>query len=239
MLKKIEEGLKNRNTIILSGRCLINYDGRVEAYLPLGDRIIIIKKDRTLLVHQPEGSKPINYMSKGSVHSVKEKKGAIILSSQHKANKEYLEIMIGKVHFCEVLNLEDGKKQELAGNEKDMSDMLYSNPQLVEEGFSPLSREEHTKYGFIDVFGYDKQGNLTIVECKRMKADLSAVTQLRRYVEKIKASKGIKRVRGIVAAPEITENALQMLNDWGFKWISVQPPKKLIINKDQTKLDFF
>ncbi len=239
MIKKIKEGLKNRKTIILSGNCLINYDGRVEAYLPMGDRIIIIKKDRTLLVHQPEGSKPINYMSKGSIHEVKERKGAIIISSQHKINKEYLEIMLGKVHFCEVLNLEDGKKQELAGNEKDMSDMLYKNPHMIEEGFTPLSREEHTKYGFIDVFGYDRNGILTIVECKRLKADLSAVTQLRRYVEKIKANKGIKRVRGIIASPEITENALQMLTDWGYKWISVQPPKKLIVNKDQTKLDFF
>lgn len=239
MREIIEEGLKNRKTIVLSGNCLINYDGRVEAYLPIGDRIIIIKKDRTLLVHQPEGNKPINYMSKGTKHEVKEHKGSIILSSHHKANKEYLEIMLGKIYFCQVLDLEDGKKQELAGSEKDMSDMLYKEPGIVEEGFTPLSREEHTKYGFIDVFGYDKNGILTIVECKRLKADLSAVTQLRRYVEKIKAAKGIKRVRGIIASPEITSNALGMLTDWGFKWIRVEPPKKLIVNKDQTKLNFF
>jgi len=239
MLKRIKDGLNKRKTIILSGNCLINYDGRVEAYLPIGDRIIIIKKDRTLLVHQPEGNKPINYMSKDTVHKVTENNGTIILSSNHRANKEYLEIMLGKIYFCQIMDLEDGKKQVLAGNEKDMSDMLYKEPERVEEGFIPLSREEHTKYGFIDVFGHDKQGNLTIVECKRIKADLSAVTQLRRYVEKIKASKGIKRVRGIVAAPSITENALQMLTDWGFKWVRIEAPKKLIVDKDQTKLDVF
>ena len=32
---------------------------------------------------------------------------------------------------------------------------------------------------------------LTIVECKRYTGDLKAVSQLRRYVEKIKSSKGI------------------------------------------------
>ncbi|MBI4141199.1 DUF91 domain-containing protein, partial [Candidatus Woesearchaeota archaeon] len=124
--------------------------------------------------------------------------------------------------------------------EEDMSKMLYSNPELIELGFKPVSQEEQTKYGFIDVFGTDKDGVLTVVECKRYCADLSAVTQLRRYVEKIKESKGIDTVRGIIAAPKITDNAKNMLEDWGFKFISVNPPKYLEeFDKKQSKLDFF
>jgi len=128
----------------------------------------------------------------------------------------------------------------ISGTEEDMSRMLYENPELVEKGFKPVSQEEQTAYGFIDVFGYDANGTLVVVECKRYCADLSAVTQLRRYVEKVKESKGIDTVRGILAAPKITDNAKKMLEDWGFKFISVNPPKYLEeFGKKQSKLDFF
>ena len=64
--------------------------------------------------------------------------------------------------------------------------------------------------------------------------------QLRRYVDKIKASKGIKTTRGIIAAPKITDNAHQMLKDWGFSFVSVSPPKYLErFNKNQRTLDIF
>jgi hypothetical protein len=104
----------------------------------------------------------------------------------------------------------------------------------------PVSQEEQTAYGFIDVLGTDKDGTLTVVECKRYVADLSAVTQLRRYVEKLCASKGISKVRGILAAPKITQNAEQMLKDWGYSFVSVKPPKYLEeFDKKQQRLDAF
>ena len=88
--------------------------------------------------------------------------------------------------------------------------------------------------------GVDKKGVLTIVECKRYCAELSAVTQLRRYVEKIMVSKGITKVRGIIAAPKITENAKKMLEDWGFEFKSINPPKYFEeYDKKQARLDVF
>jgi len=78
---------------------------------------------------------------------------------------------------------------------------------------------------------------LTVVECKRYNADLGAVTQLRRYVEKLMVSKGITKVRGILAAPKITPNAKQMLEDWGFEFKHIEPPKyREKFNKHQKNL---
>ena len=117
--------------------------------------------------------------------------------------------------------------------------MIKANPELVSKDFKPLSREEHTKFGFIDVFGHDKKGNLVIVECKRYTASLHCVTQLRRYVEKIKELKGLKasQVKGILASPKISSNAKEMLEKWKFKWVQVHPPKRLErFSKDQKKL---
>ncbi|MBU0461822.1 MAG: DUF91 domain-containing protein, partial [Nanoarchaeota archaeon] len=147
------------------------------------------------------------------------------LRSHNMPLKEFLDIKINKIHFVNSHPMKDGKKLQLAGSEKDMAEMIYKNPEMLEPDFRPVSMEEQTKYGFIDVMGTDRKGNIVVVECKRYNADLNAVQQLRGYVEKIKESKGIENVRGILAAPKITGNAEQMLKDWGFKFVAVSPPK--------------
>jgi len=44
-------------------------------------------------------------------------------------------------------------------------------------------------------------------------------------VEKIKKSKGLATVRGIIAAPRISANAEKMLADFGFSFRQVNPPR--------------
>jgi RecB family endonuclease NucS len=235
-IEHLNRAIKRGETIVFSSNCEIDYKGRAESHLPDGDRIILIKPDKTLLIHQPFGSAPVNYMKAESEHSFVRDGETLYMKSENPALKEYLSLKINKLHFYNTARLEDGKRIELSGTEREMSDYLYDNPSVVEEGFKPLSREEHTRYGFIDVFGHDKTGTLVVVECKRYRADLSAVTQLRRYVEKIKEAKGITACRGIIAAPEISANALSMLNDWGFSFRHVHPPNRLKRAQGQKKI---
>jgi endonuclease len=238
--KTINNALKKNETIVLCCNCQINYSGRAESFLDFGDRVIIIKSDNALLVHQHQGNAPVNYMKPNTNHSLEIQDESIILKSKNQTLKEYMDIIIKKIHFLNTQKMEDSNSIRIAGTEKDMSDMIYNNPQLIEEGFKAASREEQTKYGFIDVLGVDKNNILTVIECKRYCADLGAVTQLRRYVEKIKKNKGIERARGIIAAPKITPNALKMLNDWGFGFKQIEPPKHLEqYKKNQKRLDLF
>jgi len=51
------------------------------------------------------------------------------------------------------------------------------------------------------------------------------VERIESYVEKLKETKGIDHIRGILAAPKITSNAEKMLKDWGFAFVAVNPPK--------------
>ncbi len=237
---KIRDAIRRNETIAIGCECEVDYSGRAEAHLPRGDRLVVIKSDNVLLVHQPEGNAPINYMKPDTKHSIKIEDGKLLLSSQNSALKEYLDIKMYKVHFMSSALLKDRQKIQIVGTEKDMSEMIYNNPSLISADFKPVSMEEQTKYGFIDVFGYDSENNLVIVECKRYCADLSAVTQLRRYVEKMKKTKGTENVLGIVAAPKITSNALVMAEDWGFRFVAVEPPKyKERYNKDQKTLEGF
>ncbi|MBU4501429.1 MAG: endonuclease NucS [Nanoarchaeota archaeon] len=238
--ERIKRALKGQSTIVIGANCTIEYNGRAESYLPEGDRVIIIKPDRNLIVHQPIGTAPVNYMKTGTEHNIYYEDKKLYLKSKHVAQKEEMIIRLHNIHFLQTKILQDGEKITLKGSEKDMSDKIYNNPKLIEDDFKPLSREEHTKYGFIDVFGYDKNNTLVIIECKRYTATLDAVTQLRRYVEKIKKNKGLEKVRGIIAAPDISANARKMLEDWGFEYKKADPPKYHgNFNKKQKKLGEF
>jgi len=236
----LKDALKRNETVIITCKCSVKYSGRAESQLAEGDRIIIIKSDNTLLVHQPTGNTPVNYMKPHANHNLVLENGKIVLKATNQLLKESMDIRISRIYFFNSYKLEDGENILVTGTEADMANMIYENPSKIEQGFKPVSKEEQTKYGFIDVLGVDSNGILTVVECKRYSADLSAVTQLRRYVEKLMISKGITKVRGILAAPKITPNALRMLQDWGYSFASVIPPKYMEeANKKQSKLDYF
>jgi RecB family endonuclease NucS len=236
----IADALRRNETIVISCYCTVRYSGRAESFLDYGDRLVVMKSDNALIIHQPTGNAPVNYMKPDTDISATIQKGNLVLYGKNIHKKEHMWVTAERVHFFNAHRLEDGQSIILQGTERHMSDMIYKNPGLIEKGFMPVSREEQTTYGFIDVFGRDKDGVLTIVECKRYSADLGAVTQLRRYVERVKETKGIDKVRGIIAAPKITSNALKMLQDWGFTFVVVHPPNYLErYDQDQTSLNAF
>ena len=239
-IEKINKAIDNAETLVFGANCEITYSGRAETTLAMGDRVIMIKGDRTLLVHQPHGSNPINYMKDQSTHRIIVEDEKVLLKSRNIPLKEFIDIAINKIHFVQSSKMKDGQKIELTGNEKDMSDMIAAKPSMVEQGLKLVSREEQTKYGFIDVLCHDPDGNLVVIECKRYKADFNAVDQLKRYVEKLKMSKGINKVRGILAAPKISDNAKAMLEDHDFSFVSVEPPRyQERFRKDQKRLGDF
>ncbi len=51
----------------------MHYDGRASSTLELGERILIIKSDGSLLVHRPVGYEPVNWQPAGSVFHVQVK----------------------------------------------------------------------------------------------------------------------------------------------------------------------
>lgn len=225
MCTLISDALQRNETIIIAAKCRIRYSGRAESQLDTGDRLIIIKSDNTLLVHQPFGNTPINYMKPGASHTFMTENNKLIIKSDNTIQKETMTINIDRTYFFNTHKLEDGQTITVTGTEEDMANMISQQPSIIEDGLKLVSQEEQTNYGFVDVLCRDKHGNLVVIECKRYCADLSAVTQLRRYVEKIQESKGITNIRGIIAAPKITTNAHTMLTDWGYSFATITPPK--------------
>ncbi len=239
-LQKLIAALASRESIVLAADCEVFYEGKAETVLARGHRLIIIKKDGTVLVHQPEGNHPINYMKAGTECTVLYDPPKAILNCMHIAFGDSMEVVLHEIYFVESSPLSDGAKIQLTGNERDMSDMLYENPYRIEKGLIPVSKEEQTKYGFIDVLCYDENNCLAAAAGIRSMAHLAALPSLRRYVEKMKQSKGIENVRGILVAPMITENAKHMLKDWNFSFVAMDPPKfREKLKKSQAKLSDF
>jgi hypothetical protein len=51
---------------IVIARCSVDYTGRLSAHLPLATRLIIIKADGSLVIHNDAGTKALNWMPTGS-----------------------------------------------------------------------------------------------------------------------------------------------------------------------------
>ncbi len=222
--KQLEHALAKKEIIILLATCSIDYNGRAQSSLASGDRLLIIKPDGTLLVHQPTGNVPINYMKEGTHIHITAQPNVWLLHAHHPKNQEFMTIELTRIYHLYTQQVHDGEKIILHGHEKDMSDMLYAQPDLIEPGLRAVSREEKTEFGFIDVLCYDQHNNLVIIECKRNQADFKAVEQLQRYVEKVKQSKGITNVRGILASPSISANAKTFLEQLGYQHVAINPP---------------
>jgi RecB family endonuclease NucS len=248
--EELDEDLKKGNTIIIIGNCRVDYDGRINSHIDLGERILIIKNDRSVVVHKPKGVMPINYMKEKSIveffvepfNSIDfpDVDSLFIVNIFSVKNKESMRVEFFSIKHYTSMPLFDESSIELEGTEKDMSDMIMDNPELISKDFKPLSREEHNKYGFIDVFGYEND-KLVVVECKKVQAEYNAVMQLDRYVKRLSASKGIPtdKIKGVIAAPSISESAYDYLRKLGYEFRTVNPPKRNIKDKNQKGLKSF
>ena len=49
---------------LVIARCAVDYEGRLQAHLPLATRLLLVKADGSVLVHSDGGSyKPLNWMA--------------------------------------------------------------------------------------------------------------------------------------------------------------------------------
>lgn len=243
----IHDGLRKKATIIIYACCKVNYEGRALSELDWGERIIMIKPDGAFLIHQEKKVEPVNWQPPKSRTRTYIKNGNLFLESHRRTPKELLTAELGQIQFISYANLEDYEELEQAGYEKDMSDMIMEKPHLIEEGFYPTTREYSVEHGFIDILGKDKDNNLMVLELKARKAGVSAVRQLRRYLQDLentdndylkecKAQK--KKIRGILVAPSLMDDAQELIEEEGIEFVSVEPPRELKRDKKVT-LDAF
>ena len=166
-LKLINDAFLKRASLILIVCCKVKYDGRAVSRLGLGERTILIKGDGSFIIHQDRNLEPINWQPPKTKINVKEENGRLIIQGIRRNPEEILELEIINLNLISYYLGKDTKKLELAGYEEDMREMILKNPNLIEKGFRPTSKEYSTPTGFIDIIGKDKDGKITIFRIKK------------------------------------------------------------------------
>lgn len=203
-------------------RCTIDYHGRAESKLPSGERLVMFKPDGTLLVHTSAKLKPVNWQPPGCEFSAANENGKVILVASRAKPKETVRIELEEILAVMSAELEDGEELDLAGSEDDLQMFLAQMPHLVEEGFQFWGRERASGRGPMDLYGEDKHGRRVVIECKRRAAGVKEADQLRRYVERERAARDGKVVRGILMAPKVSDKARKYLGDLDLEYREIE-----------------
>lgn len=232
-IKKYHKNKPEKTMLILIGDCLIDYRGRARSLLDWGERVVMIKQDGTVLVHQPIMREPVNWQPSGAITEYNVKDDYLILRSHHKRPPEKMKIAFRKLKLLAATSLYDHANLVISGMESDFVNQIISNPEVVEAGLRISKREKHVKSGMIDLFGYDNNHTPVVIEVKRSLANISAVQQLRMYVTDIKNDVDEANVRGILCAPRIPDMVKNLLSDYNLEWKEVE--RQIILPDDYQK----
>jgi len=236
----IEKALVQRRTLIVAGTCHVNYVGRARSTLELGERLLIIKSDGSLLVHRPIGYQPVNWLPPGSVFHVQVKDGEIEIHGVRQKPRESVCVTFEKIYMASSLKLVDSGDFLLHASEDDMHRAILLKPELLEDGFRPISWEKKVEPGFVDIYGEDKNGKLVIVEVKRKAASKAAVLQLVKYIDPIKARVN-REVRAVLVAPSLGKDVQRLLITLGLEYKALDPKvcAEVLKKSENSKLERF
>ncbi|QOJ79441.1 endonuclease NucS [Infirmifilum lucidum] len=215
----LRESIKRRETVILVGECEIEYKGRASSKLGRGERIVIIKRDGSLLVHRPTGVNPVNYQPESSLVNVYSEEDRLVIRSLRPRPGEELTIKVYRILGLHTYRIEDNAQFEMWGDEEDIKKAIMVNPkELLGEDLNPLEEEMRiSTAGYADLILVDSSGNYVVVEVKRETASVDAVYQLKRYVDRLRREIN-PRVRGILVAQGITRSAAVALEKEGLEF---------------------
>lgn len=225
---------------IVVGNCRAEYWGRAASKLAEGDRMLLIKGDGSFAIHQNKLLRPVNYMMGSSMNATLADGKLLVLAEKQKP-KESLKVLFNSVEFCQSFQMQDVPDLRLFGSEKQLQEILGEDLSFIEEGLTPLKREAHFEQGFADIIAQDRNGKICLIEVKRRKASLDAVSQLHRYQHKMQNLKN-QEVRAMLLAPEITDNAKLLADNYGIEFyrldFEISNPSAKIrgVEKKQTTL---
>jgi len=217
--------LRAGEVIVTVGSMEVFYEGRASSTLGLGERLLIIKGDGSVLVHRPTGYEPVNWQPPGSKIEIRVDDGKLVVEARRPKPREVLRMSFEEVKDVRSFKLVDEAEFAMHATEEEMKRAILLEPSLIEEGFRPMEAERRAgESGFIDVFGTDSKGNLVVVEIKRRNAASEDVRQLIRYVESVERELG-RRPRAIIAAPGVQRSAAREMRAHGVEFRCVTPKK--------------
>jgi hypothetical protein len=207
--------------VLIIGDCQVRYRGRARSFLDFGERLVIIKRDRSVMVQRDTKCEPVNWQPPGSIIEYGVEDDMLTIYAFRNNPPEKMRINFRKIKIIVSTILEDYAPFKVVGMETDYVRRIMEEPELIEEGFRIFKREKKTASGSIDIYGVDSYGTPVIVEVKRSPVSPAAVTQLEAYVLDFKRKNQTARVRGILIAPKIPEMVKNLLLEKGLEYREV------------------
>ncbi|MEN2974877.1 MAG: endonuclease NucS [Candidatus Caldarchaeales archaeon] len=236
---KLKESLLKRELIIIVGLFEVLYEGRASSKLGLGERLLMIKSDYSVIIHRPVSYEPVNWQPPRSKIEVKIVDGKLTIEARRPKPAELLIVKFAEVYHFSSFKLRDEAEFHMYATEEDMKKALLIQPSLIEEGFKILEEEKSIRpSGFIDIFGTDLSGRLVVVEIKRREVTVEDIRQLVQYVNSIEREVG-KRPRAIIAAPKIQKSATRELKLHNVEFKCISPRKCMEVLEKTRGLDRF
>jgi UPF0286 protein cauri_1077 len=210
---------------LVIARCSVDYVGRLDAHLPLADRLLIVKADGSVSVHADDRAyKPLNWMtppctvSESVIEDVDGNDTGEVLWLVENPKGEQLRITIAEIH--EDISYEMGEDPGLVkdGVEAHLQELLAEKIDTLGSNFTLVRREYPTAIGPVDIMAKDADNRNVAVEVKR-RGGIDGVEQLTRYLELLNRDELIAPVSGIFAAQKIKPQARTLAEDRGIRCV--------------------
>jgi hypothetical protein len=206
---------------LIVARCEVSYSGRLSAFLPESNRLLMLKSDGSVLVHADAGGyKPLNWMTPPTVvEEAGDPLERLIVRKRAGKTEDRLEIVVHEV-LSDVAH-EMGEAAPLAkdGVERDLQEALAAQPETLGEGLRLVRREWPTDIGPVDLMCRDGE-DWVAVEIKRV-GTIDAVEQLSRYLERIRLDPALSDCAGVLAAQIVKPQARVLAEARGLSWVEV------------------
>ncbi len=225
-----------RPMILLVGECSVTYQGRAKSFLDYGERLVIIKKDGSVLVHQGEKREPVNWQPPGTRPSYHLQDGVLVVKAQRVKSREFMTVDFRSIDLLAIKSLTDKASLQLVGMEEDIVEYIMEDPSLIEEGLRVSKKERRTSSGSIDLFCRDRDNTPVIVEVKRSQPGISAVYQLESYVADFRRKNPDCNIRAFLIAPRISSMVKNMLKEKCFEFKEIKVSFDLA-DDDQRRLE--
>ena len=202
---------------LLVARCEVRYSGRLSAILPEAVRLLILKGDGSVLVHDDAGGyKPLNWMT---APTTVEQRGDVLVVRKPKTD-DVLEIRLAEIVSDVVHDMGESVSLQKDGVERDLQEELAAAPHALGEELVLVKREWPTEVGPVDLMCKDANGEWVAVEIKRV-ATIEAVEQLTRYLGFIRQDPAKASCRGTLAAQAIKPQAATLAESRGIRCVEV------------------
>ena len=212
----VRKGQYGRSAMrLVVARCEVQYTGRLTAVLPEAVRLLVLKSDGSVLVHDDSGGyKPLNWMTPPTV--IAESDAAIVVRKGTGKVEDRLEIRLAEVLSDVTHEMGDSAALQKDGVERHLQEELAARPDALAAGLRLVRREWPTDIGPVDLMCRDEKGDWVAVEIKRI-GTIDAVEQLTRYLERIE----IEGCRGLLAAQAIKPQARTLAQGRGIRCVEV------------------